>query len=69
MALPQLKAKGFEFVTVSELLAQGTPEISATCYDARPGDTDKYDAFFKPRPPKPETSLPESKNESGAAAR
>lgn len=55
LALPALKAKGFEFVTVSELLAQGTPEISATCYDTRPGDTDKYDTFFKPRPPKPET--------------
>jgi hypothetical protein len=49
VAIPQLKAKGFEFVTVTELLAQGTPEISATCYDARPGDTDKYDRFFVPR--------------------
>jgi peptidoglycan/xylan/chitin deacetylase (PgdA/CDA1 family) len=49
IALPQLKAKGFEFVTVSELLAQGTPEISATCYNTRPGDTDKYDTFFAPR--------------------
>jgi peptidoglycan/xylan/chitin deacetylase (PgdA/CDA1 family) len=51
IAIPQMKARGFEFVTVSELLAQGTPEISATCYDRRPGDTDKYDTFFKPRPP------------------
>lgn len=49
IALPQLKAKGFEFVTVTELLAQGTPEISATCYNSRPGDTDKYDTFFVPR--------------------
>ncbi|MCU0954720.1 MAG: polysaccharide deacetylase family protein [Hyphomicrobium sp.] len=49
VALPKLKAKGFEFVTVTELLAQGTPEISATCYSTRPGDTDKYDQFFVPR--------------------
>ena len=62
-AIPALRAKGYDFVTVSELLAQGTPEISATCYDTRPGDTDKYDTFFKPRPPKPETPPAEKKNE------
>ena len=62
-ALPALRAKGFEFVTVSELLAQGTPEISATCYNARPGDTDKYDTFFKPRPPKPNVPAAETTHE------
>jgi hypothetical protein len=36
-----LKAKGYEFVTVSELLAAGEPVMSATCYDSRPGDTDQ----------------------------
>lgn len=48
-AIAKLKAKGFEFVTVSELLAAGRPEIVATCYDRRPGDTDRYDTFSAPR--------------------
>lgn len=43
LGLPQLKAKGFQFVTLSELLAAGTPEVVQSCYDSRPGDTDKYD--------------------------
>ncbi|WP_088343368.1 MULTISPECIES: polysaccharide deacetylase family protein [Rhodomicrobium] len=46
-ALPEiiakLKAKGFEFVTVSELLAAGKPVVDARCYNAKPGDTDRYD--------------------------
>jgi hypothetical protein len=42
-----LQAKGFEFVTVTELLAAGEPVMSETCYDSRPGDTDQ------PRPPRP----------------
>ncbi|MFN3869770.1 MAG: polysaccharide deacetylase family protein, partial [Hyphomicrobiaceae bacterium] len=41
--IPQLKAQGYRFVTVSELLAAGTPEVVPTCYNARPGDTDRYD--------------------------
>jgi peptidoglycan/xylan/chitin deacetylase (PgdA/CDA1 family) len=36
-----LKAKGFQFVTVTELLAAGEPVMSATCYDSRPGDVDQ----------------------------
>ena len=67
IAVPQLKARGFEFVTVSELLAQGTPEISATCYNTRPGDTDKYDTFFAPRPPKPKPA--ETTHEPAALTR
>lgn len=46
LVIPKLRAKGYQFVTVSELLAAGRPEIAATCYDARPGDTDKYDRVF-----------------------
>ena len=42
-----LQAKGYEFVTVTELLAAGEPVMSETCYDSRPGDTDQ------PRPPRP----------------
>lgn len=51
LALPALRAKGFEFVTVSELLAAGRPVIAQTCYDARPGDTDRYDFLFARRTP------------------
>lgn len=43
IAIPLLKAKGYKFVTVSELLALGKPLVSATCYDNKPGDTDRYD--------------------------
>lgn len=41
--LAGLKARGYTPVTVSELLTAGTPEITPTCYDSRPGDTDRYD--------------------------
>lgn len=69
IAIPLMKAKGIEFVTVSELLAQGTPEISATCYDTRPGDTDRYDTFFKPRPPKTDIKPAETTHEPAAPSR
>jgi len=43
LAIPKLKAQGYTFVTVSELLAAGAPELASTCYNLRPGDTDRYD--------------------------
>jgi peptidoglycan/xylan/chitin deacetylase (PgdA/CDA1 family) len=43
LAIPKLKAAGYQFVTVSELLAAGRPVIAQTCYDSHPGDTDRYD--------------------------
>ena len=55
-AIRQLRVKGFELVTVSELLAAGKPVIAETCYDSRPGDTDRYDKLFAPRPPRPDKS-------------
>jgi peptidoglycan-N-acetylglucosamine deacetylase len=58
LAIPQLKAMGFEFVTVSELLAAGEPEIATTCYDTKPGDSDKYDTLFP-------LSKPVSKSDDG----
>lgn len=61
LALPNLKDMGYEFVTVSELLAAGEPEIVPTCYDGRPGDTDKYDTFFTKKAPEPS---PATTNES-----
>lgn len=36
LALPKLKAEGYGFVTVSELLAAGKPVIASTCYLERP---------------------------------
>jgi peptidoglycan/xylan/chitin deacetylase (PgdA/CDA1 family) len=47
IAIPRLRAMGYELVTVGELLAAGRPVVAETCYDARPGDTDRYDAFFR----------------------
>lgn len=38
-----LKARGYEFVTVEELLAAGKPVMTPTCYDKKPGDADRYD--------------------------
>jgi peptidoglycan-N-acetylglucosamine deacetylase len=37
-AIPELKAEGYRFVTVSELVAAGKPVIAATCYESKPGD-------------------------------
>jgi peptidoglycan/xylan/chitin deacetylase (PgdA/CDA1 family) len=45
IAIPKLKAKGYKFVTVSELVAMGKPIITAECYDRKPGDTNRYDFF------------------------
>jgi peptidoglycan/xylan/chitin deacetylase (PgdA/CDA1 family) len=43
IAIPQLKAKGYTFVTVSELMAMGKPVVVSECYDRKPGDTNRYD--------------------------
>ena len=37
-----LKAKGYDFATVSELIAAGEPMMTSTCYDSRPGDRDHW---------------------------
>lgn len=50
LAIPKLRAKGFEFVSVSELLAMGKPVVANTCYDSHPGDTDRYDFLFAKKP-------------------
>lgn len=49
LAIPRLRAAGYEFVTVSELLAAGRPQAASACYDARPGDVDRYDRLLLPR--------------------
>lgn len=43
IAIPKLKAKGYKFVTVSELMKMGKPVITSECYDRKPGDTNRYD--------------------------
>ena len=47
--IPALRARGFELVTVSDLLnSEGArPVMSENCYDARPGDTNRYDNMAK----------------------
>jgi peptidoglycan-N-acetylglucosamine deacetylase len=42
-----LRAQGYEFVTVTELLAAGEPVISSSCYDRNVGDTDRYDELAR----------------------
>jgi peptidoglycan-N-acetylglucosamine deacetylase len=61
-AIAGLRAKGFEFVTVGELLAAGKPVITSTCFDSRPGDTDKYDTLFAPRGAAPPSAKPPTGN-------
>ncbi len=43
IAIPKLKAKGYKFVTVSELMTMGKPVIKPECYDRKPGDVNRYD--------------------------
>jgi peptidoglycan/xylan/chitin deacetylase (PgdA/CDA1 family) len=62
--LDELSRRGYRFVTVSDLLAAGRPVITETCYDARPGDTDKYDHLGKKPNPKP---LPEPQKPRASA--
>ena len=68
--LDELTRRGYRFVTVGALLAAGRPVITETCYDARPGDTDRYDHLGrKPNPrPLPEPQRSQAAPTSGAAA-
>jgi len=43
--IPALRAQGFEFVTVSELLRLGRVITAEECYELRPGDNRRYDAM------------------------
>lgn len=46
IAIPELQKRGYEFATVSELLARGTPVAEDTCYELKPGDNKRYDRLF-----------------------
>ena len=45
----KLRAKGFKFATVSELLSMpgARPEIVSRCYDSKPGDSERYDGLAR----------------------
>lgn len=47
--IDELSRKGFTFATVSGLLRMpgAKPVIAPTCYDVKPGDSDRYDALAK----------------------
>jgi len=49
MIVRELRAKGYSFVTVTELLRTpgARPVLSQTCYDEKPGDTDRYDSLAR----------------------
>ena len=42
--IPRLKAEGYRFLTVADLIKAGRPVAAAACYITRPGDTARYDA-------------------------
>lgn len=44
--IPALRARGYRFVTVSELLHSGEVVTAETCYEQRPGDNQRYDRLF-----------------------
>jgi peptidoglycan/xylan/chitin deacetylase (PgdA/CDA1 family) len=43
MIIPKLRAEGYRFVTVSELLQAGTAQTASACFVEHPGDTARYD--------------------------
>ncbi len=49
LIVPRLRAQGYTLVTVTDLLSTpgAKPEFSDTCYDSRPGDTERYDALAR----------------------
>lgn len=51
IAIPKLKAKGYKFVTVSELMTMGKPVIKPECYDRKPGDVNRYDFLWALKKP------------------
>ena len=50
--IPKLKAEGYRFLTVADLIKAGKPVAATACYITRPGDTARYDAKFVRRVPK-----------------
>ena len=44
--VPKLRADGYRFVTVADLIRAGKPVAATACYVNRPGDTARYDAVL-----------------------
>ncbi|WP_020508422.1 polysaccharide deacetylase family protein [Lamprocystis purpurea] len=44
--IPAIRKRGYRFVTVSELIAAGTPHLVDECYEVKPGDNRRYDKLF-----------------------
>lgn len=44
--IPVLSKQGYDFVTVSELLALGHAEVAKECFENKPGDNARYDRLF-----------------------
>jgi peptidoglycan/xylan/chitin deacetylase (PgdA/CDA1 family) len=44
--IKELRGRGFEFVTIGELLEKGEPVIASSCYELKPGDNARYDKLF-----------------------
>lgn len=48
--VPELQKRGYELVTVSELLASGPVAAARQCYELKPGDNRGYDRRFGGKP-------------------
>ena len=48
--VPELRALGYDFVTVSELLTHGSAVSSKDCYELTPGDNLRYDRTIGVKP-------------------
>lgn len=48
--IPKLQAQGYQFVTISELLAAGQAVLADTCYERKPGDNQRKN---QPKPVAP----------------
>ena len=46
LIVSKLRARGYRFVKISELLAQGEVVAADSCYELKPGDNLKYDRLF-----------------------
>jgi len=44
--IPELQRQGYRFVTLSELLAAGSPILATDCYEEHPGDNRRYDTLY-----------------------
>lgn len=47
LIVAKLRARGYRFVKISELLARGEVVAADSCYELKPGDNLRYDRLFK----------------------